>query len=255
MVVLAGLMPQAGVGSGVLRRTHETSATLWARERQVFYLNRRPGMARGITMSEVAAEHADVLRGEFEGPVDVLGVSTGGSIAQQLAAEHPDVVRRLVLVSTGCRLGPGARDVQRRVSARVRSGGYRQAVALFAADLVPPGPLELLGALGGWLLGPLMLPIDGLNDMATMIEAEDEFDLAKLPAVGAPTLLIGGGRDRFYDTELFAETAALIPDCHVEIHPRAGHVSVVSHPKALAQTFAFLAAERSSDVADRHHPR
>ena len=37
--------------------------------------------------------------------VDVLGVSYGGAIAQQLAYQHPDRVRRLVLAATTCGLG------------------------------------------------------------------------------------------------------------------------------------------------------
>jgi pimeloyl-ACP methyl ester carboxylesterase len=53
-----------------------------------------------MSMAALAAEHADALREAFAEPVDLLGMSTGGSIAQQLAAEHPRVVRRLVLVST-----------------------------------------------------------------------------------------------------------------------------------------------------------
>jgi pimeloyl-ACP methyl ester carboxylesterase len=242
LVVLAGLEPQAGVAPGPMRGSHEAAARLWARGRQVFYLNRRPGMAPGATMSDVAAEHADALRVGFDGRVDVLGMSTGGSIAQQLAAQHPDLIRRLVPVSTGCRLGADARSMQRRVGARVRAGALRQACALFSADLAPRGPLELVAGLGGWLLGPGIVSEDGLHDMATMIEAEDEFDLAGLPPITAPTLLVAGGRDRFYGPGLLADTAALIPDCHVEIHPGFGHVTVLWYPKAIAQVFAFLGA-------------
>lgn len=248
LVVLAGLEPQAGVAPGPMRGSHEAAARLWARGRQVFYLNRRPGMASGATMSDVATEHADALRVGFEGPVDVLGMSTGGSIAQQLAAEHPDVIRRLVLVSTGCRLSVDARSTQRRVAARVRAGALRQACALFSADLAPRGPLEVVAALAGWLLGPGIVPAGGLEDMATMIEAEDEFDLAGLPAIEAPTVLIAGGRDRFYGPDLLADTAALIPDCHMEIYPRLGHVSLLWYPKAVAQVLRFLGAERSPEA-------
>ncbi len=192
-------------------------------------------------MSELTAELAASLRASFDGPVDVLGMSTGGSIAQQLAADHPDVVRRLVLVSTGCRLGPVAAALQRRLAARVRAGACRQAIALLAADIVLPGPLELPVALGGWLLAS-RLPADGLRDMATLIEAEDRFDLAELPSISAPTFLLTGGRDRYYGAELTAETVALIPRCQVAVHPRLGHVTVTMSPKAIAQVRGFLRA-------------
>jgi pimeloyl-ACP methyl ester carboxylesterase len=72
------------------------------------------------------------------------------------------------------------------------------------------------------------------------IEAEDEFDLAHVPTVRAPTLLVGGGRDRFYDDELFARTADLIPGCVLEMHPRRGHITVLSDPHAVAQIRRFL---------------
>jgi pimeloyl-ACP methyl ester carboxylesterase len=240
LVVLAGLVPQAGVGPGPMRSDHERAARLFAHGREVFYLNRRPGMPRGITMREIAAEHAQALRESFDQPVDLVGMSTGGSIAQQIAAEHPDVVRRLVLISTGCRLGPAAKAVQRQVAARVRAGALRQACAVFTADLVPAGPLALPAALAGWLFGPRMLPADGLADMATMAEAEDEFDLAALPTITAPTLILGGGRDRYYGPALFDQTAALIPDSRVEIRTQLGHISVLWHPRSLAQIFGFL---------------
>jgi pimeloyl-ACP methyl ester carboxylesterase len=72
--------------------------------------------------------------------------------------------------------------------------------------------------------------------MATTIEAEDEFDLARLPRVRAPTLLVGGGRDRFYDRELFEQTAELIPRCVLKLYPRRGHVTVVSDRRAVGRS-------------------
>jgi pimeloyl-ACP methyl ester carboxylesterase len=241
LVVLTGLVPQTGVGPGPMRTNHERTARLFARGREVHYLNRRPGMRRGVSMAAIAAEHAAGIRETFGGPVDLLGLSTGGSIAQQIAAEHPDAVRRLVLISTGCRLGPAAKRVQRQIAARVRAGALHRACAVFAADLLPSGPPAVLAGVAGALLGPLMLPAQGLVDMATMIEAEDEFDLGSLPPITAPTLLVGGGRDRYYPRELYAETAALIPDCRLEMHRRLGHVSVLWSPRSVAQVLGFLA--------------
>jgi pimeloyl-ACP methyl ester carboxylesterase len=239
LVLLAGLTPEAGVSAGSLRRVHESSMRPWAREREVFYVNRRPGLPRGMTMAALAAEHAQAMREAFDEPVDLIGASTGGSIAQQLAAEHRDVVRRLALVSTGCRLGPSAKLLQRQIAARVRAGATRHAVAVIAGALAPPG-VRLPAACLGWLLPPRFFSENGLQDMATTIEAEDEFDLARLPTVRAPTLLVGGGRDRFYDRELFEQTARLIPGCVLEIHPKRGHITVLSDPRAVAQIRGFL---------------
>jgi pimeloyl-ACP methyl ester carboxylesterase len=85
----------------------------------------------------------------------------------------------------------------------------------------------------------------GLQDMATTMEAEDEFDLARLPTVRAPTLLVGGGRDRFYGGELFEETARLIPGCVLEMHRERGHITVLSDPRAIAQIRGFLNHEKN----------
>jgi pimeloyl-ACP methyl ester carboxylesterase len=239
LLMLAGLAPEAGVSAGSLRRMHESAMGPWPRDRQVFYVNRRPGLPRGMTMAELAAEHAQALREAFDQPIDVFGASTGGSIAQQIAAEHGDVVRRLVLVSTGCRLGPNAKLLQRQIAARVRAGAIRQAAAVMAGALAPPA-LRFPAACLGWSLAPRWFSESGLQDMATTIEAEDEFDLAHLPSVRAPTLLVGGGRDRFYDEELFEQTARLIPGCVLEMHPKRGHITVLSDPRAVAQIRGFL---------------
>jgi pimeloyl-ACP methyl ester carboxylesterase len=241
VVALAGLSPVSGVeGDGIVRASVGMFASL-ADRRRLVALNRRPGLPRGMTMAQLAAEHADALRAGFAGPVDVIGTSTGGSIAQQLAADHPDVVRRLVLVSTACRLGPDARELQMRVAVRVRAGASRQALALMAHDLVPPGRGQLPAAVVGWLLGPRLVDDPaGLDDMATTIEAEDGFDLARCPPIAAPTLILAGADDRFYSAALFAETADLIARSTLRLIPGRGHITVMRDPRFQAELGAFL---------------
>ncbi|MCW2689664.1 MAG: poly(3-hydroxyalkanoate) depolymerase [Mycobacterium sp.] len=70
-----------------------------------------PGTGGGVggqavlTMPRFAALAADLLDELDVDRADVLGVSFGGMVAQQLALDVPVRVRRLILVSTSCGLG------------------------------------------------------------------------------------------------------------------------------------------------------
>jgi pimeloyl-ACP methyl ester carboxylesterase len=230
LLYVAGLSPVAGIPPHGSRRM-ETSAMapFAAAGRRVLYLNRRPGLARGMTMAELAAEHADGIRAAFGVPVDVVGLSTGGSIAQQLAADHPDVVRRLALVATACRLDGLGKSMQRAVAARIRAGAERRALAVRAAGLVPSRPAQVAAGAIAAVVGPRRASggAADLGDLATTIEAEDGFDLASLAPIRAPTLVVGGAEDRFYEPRLFRETAELIPDARLELVPGRGHITVL----------------------------
>ncbi len=56
---------------------------------------------RPIRLADMGADLATVLRELGYGQVDVLGYSMGGGVAFQLAVQHPELVRRLALVSAG----------------------------------------------------------------------------------------------------------------------------------------------------------
>jgi pimeloyl-ACP methyl ester carboxylesterase len=242
LAVFAGLSPSTGVDSTVVVQGALGPVMALASTRRLVVFNRRPRMPRGMTVAELAAEHADVLAETFALPVDLMGESTGGSIAQQLAADRPEVVARLVLASTACRLGPLGRDLQRKVGQAVRAGQRRRALAVAAAGLVPPRRGQRLAAAAGWLSAGWIIQDDGdWADLATTIEAEDDFDLAHCAAsIQARTLIVGGADDRFYSPSLFAETARLIPNSRLHLVEGRGHITVLRDPSVRGEIAEFL---------------
>jgi pimeloyl-ACP methyl ester carboxylesterase len=212
--------------------------------RRLIVLNRRPGLSRGMTMAELAGEHADAMRHAFGRPVDLAGMSTGGSIAAQLAADHPDVVRRLVLASAAVRLGPFGRRIQADLAAAVRRGDNRRAAAIGLAGLVPWRPVKPVAAAIGRQFGQRLVKNQSdWDDLATTCEAEDGFDLARCAnPVAAPTLVVAGAKDRFYSRGLFEETARLIPGCNLMIIEKRGHISVTRDRRFTHAIAGFLSA-------------
>jgi pimeloyl-ACP methyl ester carboxylesterase len=242
VVVLAGLMPVTGVASDEVVRNALRPLLPLAGSRRLVVFNRRAGLPQGMSMAELAGEHADALRDGFAGPVDLVGMSTGGSIAAQLAADHGELVGRLVLISAACRLGPNGRSLQAHVAAAVRQGSYRRAAAIGAAGLVPPGRGKVVAAAAGWLFaGRLARSRADWADMATTIEAEDGFDLAACPTpITAATLIVAGRKDRFYSPDLFEETAQLIAGSRLHLISGRGHITVTRDPTFTPTLNAFL---------------
>ncbi|MHB1593740.1 MAG: alpha/beta fold hydrolase [Streptosporangiaceae bacterium] len=231
---LGGLLPIAGVDASLARRSAEFSARPFAEMRTVIYANRSPGMPQGMTIAEIAAEHAAAIKALDSGPVDVIGVSTGGSIAQQLAADHPEAVRRLVLISTGCRLSAKTRRMQARIAQYVRAGNPQRALASLAVGIVLPNAELLAHAVAPMMSAPARR-LGDMTDLATTIEAEDQFDLARCGSpIAAPTLILAGARDRFYPQTLLQETQRTIPGSHMQLFPRRGHLTTMTHPRLIS---------------------
>lgn len=252
LAILPGLSPEHAVGRGLGGRLDLMLARAFAGRFRVTWIARRPGLAddaEPATMGSLAAEVAGALRAAGGGaPLDVLGVSTGGSLALQVAADHAALVRRLVVVSAAAQLGPVARAEQRVLAQRVRAGDRRGAFAQLAADLATGAPrpaaalvrpaLAVLGRAGG----PLLWPDAGdLRDMLAVIEAEDAFDVrARLGDVRAPTLVVAGGRDPYYEAGAFEALARGVADGRLVRFARRGHVTVASDPRFVSTVAGFL---------------
>lgn len=242
VVVLPGLEPRNENPRGAARTSELRRWSALAQEFTVHVVRRSPGVPEGCSMADLAAELARALEGEVDGPVGVLGISTGGSVALQLAIDHPQVVRRLVLLASACRLSDEGRWRQRAHAAYLAAGEQRRAQRILAPALTASAPMSRL--VGGllWLAGPVISPEDP-TDLLRTIAAEDSFDVTEqLHRVTAPTLVIAGARDGFYSPELFERTAAGIPGAVLRPHPTRGHARTVMSRDARRLAGSFLRA-------------
>ncbi len=230
LVAFQGLFPENRPLSGMTASMLLAPFKPLAQRYTVYAVNRRPGLPRGYTLADMARDYAAMVQGEFGGPVDVVGLSTGGSIAQVFAADHPGLVRRLVLYSSACRLGEEGRRSQRRLArlAAERRWGAVMAEGLAFMFLPRSGLARQVTRPLVWgvraLAGLLSPAPDSPLDYIVTIEAEDQFDFRpRLGEIRAPTLVIGGARDPFYSPGLFRETAAGIPNARLALYEKAGH--------------------------------
>jgi pimeloyl-ACP methyl ester carboxylesterase len=240
LLMLPGLSPNHRRPAGMALRMELSQAKAYAAARQVWWVQRPQDMQPGTTMATIARAYATAARQLFTEPVDVVGFSTGGSVALQLAADHPDVVRRLAVVSSASQLGHEGRETQSRVAALVRQGRRRQASALLMSLLGGSrGAQRALKVVGG-ALAPVFMAGD-LDDMVATIDAEDAFDATpRLPEIAAPTLVVGGARDRFYGEAMFVETARGLADGRLLLHPDKGHAGTMSSPRTGEEALRFL---------------
>ena len=88
------------------------------------------------SMQEMGANAIAFIKALGLAKVDVLGFSIGGMVAQEIAAQAPDLVRRLILVGTG----PRGADMSTSRSAEIFAGAYDPPEHLWLAVHFSPSP-------------------------------------------------------------------------------------------------------------------
>lgn len=195
----------------------------------VTVVTRRPGLPPSSTLADMAEDYAAMIATEFGGPVDVIGVSTGGSIALHFAADHPELVRRLVIHSSAHTLNENAKALQLEYARLAGSGEWRAASELMVGAMVPRRgllrvPARWVAPLAAWLMS--RRPPADASDLTVTVAAEDQHAFHdRLSEITVPTLVAGGSEDFFYSAALFRETAEGIPGARLALYEGMGHVA------------------------------
>lgn len=236
LVVLPGLGAGADLSVRVPRMAAVSNTALATGLRRTVHLVHRPlRPPPGMTVADLAGWHATALRARFGEPVDVMGASGGGVTALQLALDHPDTVRRLVVCIAACRVGEHGRRELLRMVAREGQG---RSVAGISSRLVAHGPLRLL------LLAAYAVPRrrSRAPGETALVHAVQHWDVtARLGRLRAPLLLVGGTRDRVAPPELLRATASGVPDGRLVLLPGRGHASTLFDQRMKPAIAGFLA--------------
>ena len=203
---------------------HRLGFGRFAGNHTVYVINRRRGMPAGYTTQDMAADYARVLKEEL-GPSHVMAFSTGGSIAQYVAIDHPEAVKGLILVVTACRLSEEGRTTCERWRSLTRAGRWPELRADMASITVTGETNKRLarafmGVFGRFVIGTPEDP----SDFLTTLEADLGHDTSgRLAEISAPTLIVGGSEDPFFSESLLRETAEGIPDATLRVYEGVGH--------------------------------
>jgi pimeloyl-ACP methyl ester carboxylesterase len=206
--------------------------------------------------------HADVVVKHIEalgGPVHLFGNSMGGAIALLVAAQKPELVKTLTLISPAVpdlRLDPRRLSDPRmaltylplvgaRVRAQLAALGPReraaQVIKLCFADpsRFPESRLDELTEEHGARAGFAWAAPAMARSTFAIFRAWSTLGKASLwsvaPRVKAPTLVVWGREDRVISVKRAVRTARAIPRARLLVLPRTGHVAQMERPVVVAK--------------------
>jgi poly(3-hydroxyoctanoate) depolymerase len=179
--------------------------------------------------------------------VDVLGVSFGGALAQQLAYQAPARVRRLVLAATGPGLGglPGSPRVLLKLASprRYRQPDYFRRIAgeIYGGAARRDPDAMLHGSLARFARAP-SLP----NYLAQVYAISGWTSMPWLHRLPQPTLVIAGDDDPIVPVLNGHLVSRLVRDARLHVVRGGGHLFLLERPAEMAGLVtAFLGGNRS----------
>jgi pimeloyl-ACP methyl ester carboxylesterase len=177
---------------------------------------------RPLSMELMADDTAAVLEHLGIAQADVLGYSMGSAVALRVALQHPEIVRKLVLISSTYSLDgvhPGLMDGLGEMTPSMMYGSpWHEEYVRIAPD---PDHFDELFA-----------------KKTAMDKATKDLPREAVEAIEAPTLLIIGDSDltrpehavemfRMFGGGIFGDTPAGLPRSQLAVLPGTSHVTVV----------------------------
>ena len=201
-----------------------------------------------LSISRHASEVAQLLDHLSIPRAHVLGTSFGGEVAIQLAADHPERVDRLIVLTATDRLTPAMIEATVRFERAARDaadggdGGklFRLlAPTAFSRAFLEAQPRDFVDTRARQIAS---LPPSFFDGIAGIMRTLRETHLSDaFPRIAAPTLVIGAALDQTVPVEHSRAIAQKIAGARLVVLEGCGHAAVVEATEAvLRETRSFL---------------
>lgn len=193
----------------------------------VYLLGYDPNLPPNHPPASIAEDFAEIIKTSI-GPAIIVAISYGGFVAIPFAVRHHKLVTALILISTAYTLSPeGFKIVAKWIDLAKKGKAMDLMISLLDLYESKTDRQYFQSFMRGhWSeqqknMNPLSTFINAYtHDFKTFAEANKQM----LPRIRAPTLIIGGEKDKLINTALFIETANLIPEKVVKIFNLEGHL-------------------------------
>ena len=167
-----------------------------------------------------------------DAPVDLVGMSFGGMIAQYATAHAPDRIRSLTLLCTSPKFGLDGTDPdewrQNRLNGLEAFGTTAAAAPVILTALAGPNAQhvvpEAAEAMG-------RIPMAGMLTALSVLPSHDSRGI--LPEITIPTLVVVGADDDETPPDYSKAIVDLMPNATLVVIPGAGHLLNLEAPDAV----------------------
>ena len=192
----------------------------------VYVFDRRKGRDPYCTLRSMSEDLAGAMNTLNIKNACVIGVSQGGMIAQYLAAEHPELVNRLVLGVTAAKTNPLMISAVDEWISMAENGDLQGVLTKSYDKMYTEKQMKLYRRLIPLMMNfTKIMSIERFADHARAIYTLDCFDI--LDRIKCPTLVLGAELDRITTAGGSEEIADKL-GCRLHIFPNEGHAAYLS---------------------------
>ena len=247
LVILPGLSVQSVMGLGDLIAEAYQVLT---EDFTIYLFDRRRDLPAVYPIREMARDTAEAIRALGLSKVSLFGASQGGMIALCLAAEHPELVSKLVLGSSAAHVDAAHFELFARWIDLARAGKSRELNLAFGEALYPEAVFE--GARELLLSQADSFTAEDLRRFCILAESLKGFDIREdLGKIVCPVLVLGAKDDRVLGAEASEELfRCLLPRPENELYlyeEGFGHAAFDTAPDYKERLLRFLRKETAAE--------